>query len=494
MGACSVYCSTCGALNATESQTCRTCGKPMSETLPEALKVPARIPSGQLPPQHLLQGRFRILYRIGAGGFGAVYQGEDTEAGNRRVAIKEMSHAGLSPHELQEATDAFHREAQLLRELEHPSLPRIYAHFSEGGHWYLVMDFIQGETLEVYLARQGGQLPLKEVFDLGIQLCEVLEYLHTRQPPVIFRDLKPANVMLTPHQRVYLIDFGIARHFTPGKQHDTVAFGSPGYAAPEQYGKAQTTARSDIFSLGALLHQLLTGTDPSEQPMRFAPITGPVPAGLAWLIAQMVDLDADQRPASMAAIKAALERLRETWQSEQVQAQANTASSAPSVLASPFPPSQPRSKSTWYITLGLPIVFIILVTWCGHFLANATSPTGITNNTDTAVGITNVKVGVGDAADSSGIMLYESTSFTTNDSLVINFTITTNDSNSDVGIQFLDQSNQLPSRSNTIHPPTGTHDWYAVLRDLTPGTFTLVLQYNYTTEYTSTITVTSPGT
>jgi WD40 repeat protein len=153
---------------------------------------------------------------------------------------------------------------------------------------------------------------------------------------VIFRDLKPANVMLTPHQRVYLIDFGIARHFTPGKQHDTIAFGSPGYAAPEQYGKAQTTPRSDIFSLGALLHHLLTGADPSEQPMRFAPITGPVPAELAWLIAQMVDLDADQRPASMAAIKAALENMKDTWQREQVPAQASTTSSAP-----PAPPQVP---------------------------------------------------------------------------------------------------------------------------------------------------------
>ncbi len=400
-----------------------------------------------------------------------------------------MSHAGLSPRDLEEATETFHREAQLLRELNHPSLPRIYAHFSEGGNWYLVMDFIQGETLEDYLARQGGRLPLKEVFALGIQLCKVLEYLHTRQPPVIFRDLKPANVMLTPDQRVYLIDFGIARHFTPGKQHDTIAFGSPGYAAPEQYGKAQTSPRSDLFSLGALLHQLLTGTDPSENPFHFAPIPAPVPTGLAWLIDQMVDLDVNRRPGSAAIIEAELERLRETWQSWF--ALPGTAGSVSAMPVSTLPSPQPRSKSTWYITLGLPIVFIILIMWCGHFLANATPPAGITNNTDTPAGITNVKVGVGDAGDASGIILYESTDFTTNDSLVINFTVTTQDSNSEVELQFLDQSNQLPPRSETILPDTGTHDWFVVLRDLSPGTFTLELQYNHTTEYTSTVTVTS---
>src|SRR5437763_5963833 len=108
--------------------------------------------------------------------------------------------------------------------------------------------------------------------EIGLLLCSVLEYLHTRQPPVIFRDLKPANVMLTTSGRVDLIDFGIARHFKPGRAKDTMPFGSPGYAAPEQYGKAQTTPRTDIYSLGVILHQLLTGDDPSLTPFCFAPL------------------------------------------------------------------------------------------------------------------------------------------------------------------------------------------------------------------------------
>ncbi len=343
MDSSSPYCPTCGALNAADAETCFACGKALPLAEPEAIGEKARTRSGQLLPQQMLKLRFRILKRIGEGGFGAVYQGEDTESGNRLVAIKEMSHEGLSPDDLQEATDAFHREAQFLMELAHPGLPQIYGHFSEGGNWYLVMDFIKGETLESYVARQGGHLPLKEVLDLGIKLCDVLEYLHLRQPPVIFRDLKPDNVMLTPNHRVYLIDFGIARHFTPGKLHDTIAFGSPGYAAPEQYGKAQTTPRSDIFSLGALLHHLLTGDDPAKATFHFAPLHMRRPVGLSELIAQMVELDQEKRPASMRAVRDELKRLAGIWEADQQRLATTAVANATSASASPrfSPPITP---------------------------------------------------------------------------------------------------------------------------------------------------------
>src|SRR5512146_637761 len=129
------------------------------------------------------------------------------------------------------------------------------------------MDFIDGQTLEErQRAAGGGALSEEAVLGWARQICAVLSYLHTRQPPIIFRDLKPANIMLTPAGDLYLIDFGIARHFKPGQTRDTVAFGSAGYAAPEQYGKAQTTTQADIYSLGATLHQCLSGSDPSESP------------------------------------------------------------------------------------------------------------------------------------------------------------------------------------------------------------------------------------
>jgi WD40 repeat protein len=294
----SVYCAHCGALNQPQAVTCFACSRSLDEPAPAAIDA-----------RRLIHGRYRLVRQLGVGGFGAVYQAEDTTLGNRLVAVKEMSPRGLSPEEAKEATDAFQQEALLLAGLAHPSLPRIYERFEEEGRWYLVMDFIEGETLEVYLDKQGGTLPVKEALGLALQLTEVLSYLHSRQPPIIFRDLKPSNIIRSADGQVTLVDFGIARFFKPGQSKDTIAFGSPGYAAPEQYGKAQTTPRSDIFSLGAVLHQMLTGIDPSEKPFRFAPLTMPRPAGLSGLIGLMVKMDESKRPRSMEVIKRELTAL-----------------------------------------------------------------------------------------------------------------------------------------------------------------------------------------
>ncbi len=317
----SPYCPKCGGLNAPDATACFACGLSLAEAAP--LVQHARVSAAGrstlvLPiPDLLLRQRYHLLKQIGEGGFGAVYKAEDTQLGNRLVAIKEMQPSGLNPQELQEATEAFRQEALLLAGLAHSSLPRIYDHFSEDGHWYLVMEFIDGTTLEQYLTVRGGRLPVAEALDLGIQLCRVLEYLHTRQPPIVFRDLKPANVMLTAAGAIYLIDFGIARLFKPGQQKDTIAFGSPGYAAPEQYGKKQTTPRSDVYSLGVLLHQALTGHDPTENPFRFAPFTMPRPTGLWTFVSRMIDLDEGKRPPSMGIVRRELERLAGDWAARQ---------------------------------------------------------------------------------------------------------------------------------------------------------------------------------
>ncbi len=298
----SPYCPRCGAVNTTEATACFACG----QALADAAALPESISQER---QALMHQRYRRLQRIGTGGFGAVYKAEDTQLGNRLVAIKEMNPRALTPAELQEASEAFHREALLLARLSHPHLPRIYEQFEENGQLYLVMDFIEGQTLEAYLAQRGGHLPVREALQLGLQLTDVLGYLHSRQPPIIFRDLKPANVMRAPDGHIYLIDFGIARLFKPGQARDTIAFGSPGYAAPEQYGKTQTTPRSDVYSLGALLHHLLTGIDPSDKPFRFTPLTMRRPVGLSRLIERMVEIDAEKRPATMDVVRRDLERL-----------------------------------------------------------------------------------------------------------------------------------------------------------------------------------------
>jgi WD40 repeat protein len=258
----------------------------------------------------VLNHRYRIIEPVGKGGFGSVYRAEDMQL-DRSVALKEMSQTGLDPQKQQKVADAFRREAVMLANLNHPNLPSIIEHFEENQRWYLVMSFIEGETLETYLQRQPeGRLPVSEVVAIGEQLATVLDYLHKQQPPIIFRDLKPSNVMYTRDKRIYLIDFGIARLFKPGQNKDTVSYGTPGYASPEQHGKTQTTSRSDVYSLGAVLHQLLSGYDPTNTPFNLPPLSSLIPAvppGLATLITQMLDMDMNQRPASMLKVKQALQ-------------------------------------------------------------------------------------------------------------------------------------------------------------------------------------------
>jgi serine/threonine protein kinase len=284
---------------------------------------------GELLLQTLFRNRYFIVSKVGAGGFGSVYKARDIQSGDRLVAIKEVCLQGLHPQAMLEATTAFQREVSVLSQLDHPHLPRVYEHFQTPGHWYLVMDFIAGETLEQYQSKApNGRLLLSEVLDIGIQLCLVLDYLHSQQPPIVFRDLKPANIMRTPTGQLYLIDFGIARYFKPGQAKDTVALGSLGYAAPEQYGKAQTTPRADIYSLGAVLHQLLSARDPSEAPFRFRPLrpkshsdpgsltTSMVDVlvnNLEILITSMLEMDVNKRPPDVACVKQLLHEMSTLW-------------------------------------------------------------------------------------------------------------------------------------------------------------------------------------
>jgi WD40 repeat protein len=230
---------------------------------------------------------------LGEGGMGAVYKAVDLRLDNRLVAVKEMlPQAGL-PYD---AVAAFRQEANMLAKLRHSNLPVIYDHFCENGRWYLVMDFIDGETLEEYVnSTQESYLPVNEVLAIGIELCTILDYLHAQRPPIIFRDLKPLNIMRTRAGKLYLIDFGIARHFKTGQGRDTFILGTPGYAAPEvAYG--QTTPRSDIYSLGVTLYRLLSGHRPNPAVQQLQNQT--VPPALIDLIMQMIEINPSQRPES----------------------------------------------------------------------------------------------------------------------------------------------------------------------------------------------------
>src|SRR5262249_15425422 len=156
----------------------------------------------------LLKQRYRIIALVGKGGMGAVYRAQDTQLGNRQVALKEMSQSALNPQEQKEAADGFKQEAIMLAHLQHPNLPSIFDHFEENRSWYLVMSFIEGETLKAYVGHtKDGKLPLSEVLQIGSELSAVLDYLHNQRPPIIFRDLKPENIMRTAGGHIYLIDF-----------------------------------------------------------------------------------------------------------------------------------------------------------------------------------------------------------------------------------------------------------------------------------------------
>ena len=221
-----------------------------------------------LAPDTQLQDRYRIIHKIGGGGMGIVYLAEDNRLPGRMCAVKEMSPTQLPPEDRNWATNSFRQEAQMLARLSHPGLTAVTDFFPEGENLYLVMDYVPGQTLQEMLdGTPDGRLPQGQALNTVRQLCDVLEYLHRQSPPVIFRDLKPSNVMLTPEGQIKLIDFGIARFFKPAQSQDTVTLGTPGYAAPEQWGTAgQSDARSDIYGLGVLLLRLATGYDPVPNP------------------------------------------------------------------------------------------------------------------------------------------------------------------------------------------------------------------------------------
>ncbi|HLH60994.1 MAG TPA: protein kinase [Ktedonobacteraceae bacterium] len=281
--------------------------------------------TGRIPQQSILHQRYAIVGPLGRGGMSAVYQAVDTQQGNRRVAIKEMSQGHLSGADLDEAIRRFQQEATLLHSLRHPNLPQIYDIFEEQGRSYLVMEFIEGKNLFQLLQENNMRpLPVAQVVDYAFQLCAVLAYLHGLQPAIIFRDLKPTNVMVTGEGHIYLIDFGIARFFKEGQQQDTILLGSPGYAPPEQHGSGQTNPRSDLYALGATLHCCLTGKDPylSSERFVFTPvrqINPQVPLELDQLIQRLVAVDERYRPASALEVLQWLRQIRQQAAGDTVQ-------------------------------------------------------------------------------------------------------------------------------------------------------------------------------
>jgi serine/threonine protein kinase len=201
----------------------------------------------------ILDGKYRVLKVLGKGGMGTVYLCKNTRLDNL-WSIKEVPRKGSEDVN-------FLAEPGILKQLSHPGIPRIVDIFEERDNLYMVMDYIEGDTLEAYVRKARG-LNEDRIFDIALQLSEILSYLHGLKPPIIYRDLKPANIIITLDGRVKLIDFGISRAYKENQERDTMIMGSNGYAAPEQYGGAQSSIQTDIYGLGATLYYMAAGEAP----------------------------------------------------------------------------------------------------------------------------------------------------------------------------------------------------------------------------------------
>ncbi|MGF1506374.1 MAG: serine/threonine protein kinase, partial [Anaerolineae bacterium] len=271
------------------------------------------VPDGSLQPGQELQGRYRILGIIGMGGMGAVYQARDMrfDQVQRLCAVKEVINMAKDQNLREQTMSQFQREAELLATLDHPAVPKIYDFFAFGDRAYLVMEFIQGKDLEAIMNSTDGLLPVDKIKRWAIEVCDVLHYLHSYKPePIIFRDMKPSNVMIDHHDRVRLIDFGIAKTFQMGQPGTMI--GTEGYSPPEQY-KGVATPAADIYALGATMHQLLTGRDPRlEPPLSFdqAPVRNfrpDIPQELEAIVMRALSYEPKERYASASAMRQSLE-------------------------------------------------------------------------------------------------------------------------------------------------------------------------------------------
>ena len=277
-----------------------------------------------LVPGTVICSRYTIVKTLGRGGMGAVYIARtldhpDLPAGlgpGQPVAVKQVLSSHLDGHERQRAIQAFEQEACLLARLRHPALVRVFEHLSSQDDRYLIMEYVDGWTLSQVIKRRDSPLPFARVQIITRQLCQVLSYLHGLDPPVIFRDLKPSNIMINRSGNITLIDFGIARVFEDETQTQTYlrGVGSAGYAPLEQYAGG-TDPRSDVYSLGATLYTLLTHHIPPPAAVRVVgcedikeiePINREVPIHWCKAVRKMLKLRREERYVSIAQVEAAL--------------------------------------------------------------------------------------------------------------------------------------------------------------------------------------------
>ena len=298
-------CPNCGRLNRPGARFCASCQSPLGATgttTGVTNTADVRISSGQL----LDGGNYRVVRALGKGGMGAVYLVAQTKAFDRLAVLKEVIEYfdPLDPDARREAVQRFEAEARTLGDLKHPGIPDLYAYFSAGGHNYLVMEYIEGPDLADSLTSSdpsgqtapGKSLPMADVLHYTIEICTVLEYLASRNPPVVHNDIKPGNIIVDQNTgRAVLVDFGTAKTryvVTAGGD----LYGTVGYAAPELY-RGQSEPRSDVYSLAATAYHLLTDDDPRDHPNQY-PQLDALPPDLADILRAALAEDVTQRPAA----------------------------------------------------------------------------------------------------------------------------------------------------------------------------------------------------
>jgi tRNA A-37 threonylcarbamoyl transferase component Bud32 len=296
----SVYavCPSCKRPLPHDARYCPLCGADLND--PHDAR--ARGATGRLRPQHILRNRYSIMQKLAQGGQSAVYLATDLRANNEPRAIKEMSQANLQPHELERAVVGIQREAEMLTRLKHPAIARVFEQFTDDNKYYLAMEFVPGKTLEDEMIERGQPVRWEEATRWGAALADVLIYLHNLRPAIIYRDLKPSNVMLCPNGALKLIDFGIARWFTQTQSRDTAQLGTDGYAPVEQYA-SRSVPQSDLYALGASLYHLLTGRVPLSAPLRMADdglpsirsLSPAVPESVERVVAKAMSLQVEDR-------------------------------------------------------------------------------------------------------------------------------------------------------------------------------------------------------
>ncbi len=294
-------CPKCGKDNAENSKFCRSCGNSLISEVPEG------------DTKYLYHKRYKVIKPLRIGGMSTIYLAEDLNFDGLVCVIKEMSDVFKDPEEREYAIQKFKEEAFILAKLRHPNIPVVSNHFIEEGKYNIVMDYIDGINLEDLLMDSVVKgLAEEDVIEWAIQICEILEYLHAQTPPIIHRDIKPSNFIKREDGKIIIIDFGIARIFEPKKMGTLI--GTPGYISPEQYA-GQIDIRSDIFALGATIHQLLTGKDPGQGvPFDFPPVCSMRPdvsKGIEEIVNKSLQQEMDKRYRSTTEMKQALMRLKE---------------------------------------------------------------------------------------------------------------------------------------------------------------------------------------